>query len=403
MSEHDSSSGAGHGGESSHASVPAQIAQPNCIFCQIAQGKISSQRVFEDEEFLVVLDINPANPGHCIVLPKTHYQVMPQMPDESAGKMMVLARKVSHAILRSLKAHGTAVFVANGAIAGQRAPHFMLHVIPRMEGDGVALDVPRSEYSLQDASEAKRKLSERIAKLFGGPKQGFVPSSPKESALPKEVPKEPKSVVVDLTKKELSDPKPLPVSSSQSFPVKLKQEPQDKSGFIWDRKKGLHLQIKGLASYDVSSVTLFLHLHPELVSVVRSLLSGPKHVIEIQREVDFTARHLLALEYLGYVLPLSDSQQLKFQIAPERTKNHPGRIFYAITAIGRKFLDDVSKPLVLPNAVKEKIILEELGEMVVPSGLAEKPLPILPEKKKEPSPSTGQFDLDALADLMGGQ
>jgi len=111
--------------------------QQQCIFCHITQGKVASRKIYEDDKVMAVLDINPANPGHILLITKTHYFVMPQMPDDETEYVGKIAKGLSHAVIKGLKAEGTTIFVANGAVSGQRAQHFMLHIIPRMEGDKV--------------------------------------------------------------------------------------------------------------------------------------------------------------------------------------------------------------------------------------------------------------------------
>jgi histidine triad (HIT) family protein len=107
-----------------------------CVFCQIVDGKIDSMKVFEDGLCIGVLDINPANPGHVLLLPKEHFQVGPQVPESTMRHMGMVAKAISNACLKVLKCGGTTIFVANGMPAGQRAQHFMVHIIPRKEKDG---------------------------------------------------------------------------------------------------------------------------------------------------------------------------------------------------------------------------------------------------------------------------
>ena len=60
----------------------AALQQQQCIFCQIVQGKIPARSLYEDDKVRVVLDINPASPGHCLIIPKDHYMVLPQVPKD---------------------------------------------------------------------------------------------------------------------------------------------------------------------------------------------------------------------------------------------------------------------------------------------------------------------------------
>ena len=112
----------------------------NCIFCKIASKEMESSVVYEDANLLAFLDIRPAVPGHIILITKEHYQIFPQVPDEIVSKMFSSARILSMAILQALSSmgvSGTSIFIANGGAAGQRAPHFMMHIIPRKSGDKI--------------------------------------------------------------------------------------------------------------------------------------------------------------------------------------------------------------------------------------------------------------------------
>ncbi len=115
----------------------AEFQRQQCVFCQIIAGKIPSQKVYENEEMMAILDINPASKGHLLLMPREHYAIMPQIPDQMVGRLMVMAKKLSQALLKGLKVEGTNVFVANGLAAGQRSQHFIIHIIPRREGDGI--------------------------------------------------------------------------------------------------------------------------------------------------------------------------------------------------------------------------------------------------------------------------
>ena len=64
----------------------------NCIFCKIANGDIPSKTLFEDDEFRVILDLGPAAKGHALILPRDHYANLYELPEETASKVMLLAK-----------------------------------------------------------------------------------------------------------------------------------------------------------------------------------------------------------------------------------------------------------------------------------------------------------------------
>ena len=135
-----------------------EFQKQQCIFCQIISGKIPSKKVFDDDKCIGVLDVNPAAIGHVLIIPKEHYAIMPQIPDDVIGHMFLVAKSISQIMLKNLRVEGTNIFVANGLVAGQKAQHFMIHVIPRKEGDGV---LELSENLLEEEVRAK------IATLVG--------------------------------------------------------------------------------------------------------------------------------------------------------------------------------------------------------------------------------------------
>lgn len=105
----------------------------NCIFCKIMEGEIPSSTIYEDEDFKVILDINPAAKGHAIILPKEHYENIYELPEELAGKAMVLAKKLVAHMTEKLECDGFNLIQNNGEIAGQTVFHFHLHLIPRYQ------------------------------------------------------------------------------------------------------------------------------------------------------------------------------------------------------------------------------------------------------------------------------
>ncbi len=121
----------------------AELQKKNCIFCHIASGKIPSKKVYEDEQCFAILDINPAAKGHLLLIPKEHFSIVPQAPESIVKHLGVVSKKLSFAAIRALGVQGTNIFIANGYLAGQKAPHVIIHIIPRTEGDGIAVfDLP---------------------------------------------------------------------------------------------------------------------------------------------------------------------------------------------------------------------------------------------------------------------
>ncbi len=145
-----------------------ELQKQSCVFCSIASGKIPSKKVYEDDICIAFLDINPANIGHVLLAPKKHHQILPQLPDAEVAHMFTIAKYISHAALRTANARGTTIFVANGAVAGQRAPHVIIHIIPRDTNDGITvLAIPERTVS----DEEINAVGEKLAAFVGKPKK----------------------------------------------------------------------------------------------------------------------------------------------------------------------------------------------------------------------------------------
>ena len=144
-----------------------EFQKKNCIFCQIVDGKVNSKKVYEDDKVLAILDINPANPGHILLLPKEHYQIMPQLDAKILRHISKTVKLLSNVALRALQATGTTVFIANGIAAGQRAQHFMVHIIPRKEDDGLTINIPENKAKEFDLEVIRKKLVETVNKNLG--------------------------------------------------------------------------------------------------------------------------------------------------------------------------------------------------------------------------------------------
>ena len=134
----------------------------DCIFCKIANGEIPSATLYEDEEFRVILDLGPASKGHSLILPKKHAANIYELPDETAGKAMILAKKMAGKLRDALNCDGFNVVQNNGEIAGQTVFHFHMHLIPRYEGRWcwvLTLETPENS-AMRVRDEILKKIKE---------------------------------------------------------------------------------------------------------------------------------------------------------------------------------------------------------------------------------------------------
>lgn len=166
-----------------------EFQKKQCIFCQIVIEKIKARKIYDDNKCIAVLDINPASSGHLLLLPKEHYTVMPQLPEDELTHIFIVAKHLSNAILRALDVRGTNIIVANGPAAGQKAQHFMIHIIPRKDKDGLQFNLPQRKISEDDVKSIGKKLSDKMIELLGEKKV-----SKEEKEAKPEVPQEKKPV-----------------------------------------------------------------------------------------------------------------------------------------------------------------------------------------------------------------
>ncbi|MBI4833414.1 MAG: HIT family protein [Planctomycetes bacterium] len=116
----------------------------DCVFCKIIKGEIPSSKLYEDENALAILDINPVAAGHTLVISKGHYPEFLDAPPEAMAEFMKTAHKVIGAVAKGTGAEGYNLLINNNRCAGQVIPHLHIHVIPRKKGDGLRFEwIPR--------------------------------------------------------------------------------------------------------------------------------------------------------------------------------------------------------------------------------------------------------------------
>ena len=108
----------------------------DCIFCKLANGIIPTNTLYEDDDFRVILDAAPATKGHCLIIPKDHFDDLEQLDDAVGAKVLPLARKMMKLLKEKLSWDGFNVVQNNGELAGQTVFHFHMHLIPRYKNDG---------------------------------------------------------------------------------------------------------------------------------------------------------------------------------------------------------------------------------------------------------------------------
>jgi histidine triad (HIT) family protein len=113
--------------------------QQTCPFCSIIFGEIAANKIYEDDKVLVVLDINPGNPGHFISFPKEHIKTSFDMKQEDFMYLMKITNILAKKMTSLLNAEGFNMIISNGFAAGQKSDHFLVHATPRFKDDGINL------------------------------------------------------------------------------------------------------------------------------------------------------------------------------------------------------------------------------------------------------------------------
>jgi histidine triad (HIT) family protein len=124
----------------------------DCIFCKIIKGKIPCYKVYEDKNVLAFLDVNPANPGHTLVVPKKHSANMYEAKDAVVKKLIIAVKNLAPKIKQALNAKTVHI-----TIAGDDVPHTHIHIIPRFENDGIKWPEPK-KYKEGEAEAVANKI-----------------------------------------------------------------------------------------------------------------------------------------------------------------------------------------------------------------------------------------------------
>ena len=117
----------------------------SCLFCGIVSNEVEASIVFEDDMSLAFLDHRPLFPGHCLLVPKTHFETLSDLPTELIGPFFENVQLLARAVELALEAEGS--FVAMNNRVSQSVPHLHVHIVPRRTKDGLkGFFWPRNKY-----------------------------------------------------------------------------------------------------------------------------------------------------------------------------------------------------------------------------------------------------------------
>jgi len=136
-----------------------------CLFCKIASGELAARIVFEDEISVAFLDHRPVFPGHCLLIPKEHFETLADLPAKLIEPYFKNAQLLARAIESGMQADGT--FVGMNNKVSQSVPHLHVHIVPRRRKDGLrGFFWPRTKYKTEaDAELVQSAIREAVSEL----------------------------------------------------------------------------------------------------------------------------------------------------------------------------------------------------------------------------------------------
>ena len=133
-----------------------------CVFCNIVARKTPAEVLFENDDALCILDINPIHYGHSLVIPKRHCADFLELPAESFNGILKAAHTIARATVRGLRLEGFNIFSNNGKIAGQSVFHFHLHITPRFKDDYIKFVLKLKQYKNGEMAEYAHTIRRHI-------------------------------------------------------------------------------------------------------------------------------------------------------------------------------------------------------------------------------------------------
>jgi histidine triad (HIT) family protein len=131
----------------------------SCVFCRIVRRELPASIIYEDDDVMALLDINPVQEGHSLVIPKKHFTDIWDIEPEVLAKVDAVAQRVARRMAGVMRAEGVNTFSASGKPAGQEIYHFHMHVIPLGKGEATVF----RDWWLQRMTKADRAKLEALA------------------------------------------------------------------------------------------------------------------------------------------------------------------------------------------------------------------------------------------------
>lgn len=129
-----------------------------CIFCEIANGRIPTNKIYEDDICTAFLDISQATYGHCLVVPKQHFEDIFSLDEEIGKHLFKVAVMLAKRMKERLNLEGINILNNNGEVAGQTVKHYHVHLLPRYKNDDLIIEFKSNKLTDEQFKELVEKL-----------------------------------------------------------------------------------------------------------------------------------------------------------------------------------------------------------------------------------------------------
>jgi len=127
-----------------------------CIFCKIINKEIPAYILYEDDDFIVILDIMQTTKGHTLVIPKRHSENIFELDQNTVSNIFPLVQKIAVRLKERLPLNGLNILNNNGEKAGQTVMHYHIHLIPRYSNDNFVITFNKTEQNLIELAQLLR-------------------------------------------------------------------------------------------------------------------------------------------------------------------------------------------------------------------------------------------------------
>jgi len=111
----------------------------DCVFCKIVNGELPSTKIYENDSFVAILNINPIAEGHSLVISKKHFDNILDMPNSLGHELLDCIKKTALKLIDEKKAEGFSIVNNNFRVAGQMINHIHFHILPRTKDDDIKM------------------------------------------------------------------------------------------------------------------------------------------------------------------------------------------------------------------------------------------------------------------------